>query len=180
MNENNKTLITSVKDALAEAIKTISTVQVALLNQANTEKAALLALLAEIRETRETTILFGDVVGEAGNALLDAADFSYDIAGKMSYITDNIQEIPVAGYQDFVEFCDQCGEEITVNDQFTINNGEFVCAKCLGDEDTEDEDDAEDDTEDVEDEVIEDENSDEDEDEDDGQLEFDLAETVNE
>lgn len=172
MNENNKTLITSVKDALADAIKAIHTAQVALLNQANTEKAALLALLAEIRETRETTILFGDVVGEAGHALLDAADFSYDVAGKMSYITDNIQEIPVAGYQDFVEFCDQCGEEITVNDQFTIENGEFVCAKCLGDED-EDVEDAEDDIEDVEDEDL-------DEDEDDGQLEFNLAETVNE
>lgn len=130
MNETNTNLITSVKDALTEAIKTIATVQKTLLNQANTEKANLLALLNEIRGTRETISVFGSVCAETGEALLDTAEFCDGITDKIFYVLDGNQDVPAASYESFVEFCDQCGKEIVVGDKYDVEGGDYTCAEC--------------------------------------------------
>lgn len=158
MNETNTNLITSVKDALTEAIKTIATAQKALLNQANTEKANLLALLNEIRGTRDTISIFGDVCAEAGEALLDTAEFCDGITDKIFYVIDGNHDVPVADYENFVEFCDQCGKEIVVGDEFGVEGGDYTCAECaaaleaMSAEETADED--EDEESDASDEVV--------------------------
>ena len=148
MNETNTNLITSVKDALTEAIKAIAAAQKILLNQANTEKASLLALLNEIRETRDTISTFSDICAEAGEALLDTADFCDGITDKIFCVIDGNEDVPVADYEDFIEFCDQCGKEIVVGDKFDIDDsGDYTCAECaaaLNAEETVDEDEDED------------------------------------
>ena len=128
---NYTTILTSVKDALNTAVDTIKSAQKALFEQANTEKANLLKLLQEMADTRHAIGTLGTICGDAGEALCFMGDDTLDIAEKIGNVID-FNDIPVAGYQEFVEFCDECGEEILVGENYeTDGKGYFACADCV-------------------------------------------------
>lgn len=150
MKENLTTILTGVKDALNAALAAITNGQAALFNQANTEKAQLLALLADMQETREATKEFGTICGEAGAALLDIEEKNFDVSANLKLILDDFNDIPVMPIEKFVDFCDECGREISEDEDYVTDGiDHFVCAGCLTkeeDEPTEDETETEDET----------------------------------
>ena len=128
---NYDTILTSVKESFAAALENIKTAQKVLFEQANTEKANLIALLSEMRETHKAITSFGELCGDMGETLCIAADDQLDVADKISDVLD-INEIPLAAYQNFVAFCDECGDEIVVGEDYdTDGKGEYVCADCI-------------------------------------------------
>ena len=131
---NYTTILTSVKDALTTAVDTIKSAQKALFEQANTEKANLIKLLGEMAETKAAIGTLGDICGDAGDALITISDDQLEVADKISNVID-FNDIPYAGYQNFVEFCDECGDEILVGEKYdTDGKGYFKCANCIAQE----------------------------------------------
>ena len=127
---NYTTILTSVKDALNTAVDTIKSAQKALFAQANTEKANLIALLNEMAETKSAIGTLGNNSGEAGNALLTSSDGQLGVAEKISDVID-YTDIPVASYENFVAFCDDCGKEILVDEEYSRDSSVTLCNECF-------------------------------------------------
>jgi hypothetical protein len=128
---NYTTILTSVKDALNTAVDTIKSAQKALYEQANTEKYNLIKLLQEMAETKAAIGTLGTICGDAGDALLTLSDGQLEVVDKISNVID-FNDIPCAAYQEFVEFCDECGDEILVGEEYdTDGKGYFKCANCI-------------------------------------------------
>ena len=153
----NARLIT-IKENLNAAIAGIRSLHLDLLTQANTQKADLIRIINDLSETHASVKGLGNICTEAGAALLDIAEVNHDIADKIDDTLYQFDNIPVCGYENFVDFCAQCGREIHKDETFDkIDNGEFICSDCICeevDEEAEVEEDEEDIVEDTEEVIV--------------------------
>jgi uncharacterized protein YuzB (UPF0349 family) len=53
-----------------------------------------------------------------------------DVSEKIVAALMNDGNLPTCKYEDFVAICDNCGDEITTDEDYSIINGEVVCAEC--------------------------------------------------
>jgi hypothetical protein len=65
--------------------------------------------------------------------MLDIEEVCEDVVTKVQNVIENgIDEAPGVNYEDFVGFCQVCGNEVLVGEEYDCDgDGSFVCADCL-------------------------------------------------
>ena len=127
---------TNIREALDNLLAVLDSATADLVGTANAQRKELLALYGRMQETNADLIEFGSIVGEAGAAMLDIEEMCEDVASKVQDVIENgINEAPNVNYEDFIGFCDTCGDEILVGEEYSYDgdNG-FVCGNCLNTE----------------------------------------------
>ena len=124
---------TNIREALDNLLSVLDSATADLVGTANEQRKELLALYGRMQATSADLIEFGSIVGEAGAAMLDIEELCEDVASKVQNVIENgIDEAPIVNYEDFVGFCETCGDEIMVGEEYSYDgdNG-FVCGSCL-------------------------------------------------
>ena len=123
---------TNLRNALGALTNAITSTYADLLGTANANKEELRTLYAKITENRADILEFGKMLDATADVLGDTSDKCLDIGEKITETLFNGTDyLPVANYEDFIDFCDCCGEEIVVGDEYTCNSGHwYTCAEC--------------------------------------------------
>ena len=136
-----RTNFTPINEAFNSLINTITRVHSNLLAKANAEREEALSLHTRMQETHADLVEFNSVIGGAIRALDEIDCVTADIGIKVSdVLTDGFDMLPTCDYEDFVGFCDECGEEITYDELYTKVGNELYHAGCEPVEDETDED----------------------------------------
>ena len=137
-----RTNFTPINEAFTSLIDTIAQVHSDLLAKANAEREEALALYARMQETHADLVEFNSMIGNAAAALNEIDGVAADIGSKVfDVLVDGFDKLPVCDYEDFVGFCDACGEEVTYDELYSQVDGELYHKKCepIEDEDELDE-----------------------------------------
>lgn len=124
---------TNIRTALDNLLAVLDSATADLVGTANEQRKELLALYGRMQATNADLIEFGSMVGEVGAAMLDIEELCEDVATKAQNVLEGgIDETPVCNYEEFVGFCDSCGNEILEGEEYSFDgdNG-FVCGDCL-------------------------------------------------
>ena len=124
---------TNIREALDNLLAVLDSATADLVGTANEQRKELLALYGRMQATNADLIEFGSMVGEAGAAMLGIEEMCEDVATKVQNVLEGgIDETPIVNYEDFVGFCETCGDEIMVGEEYSYDgdNG-FVCGSCL-------------------------------------------------
>jgi hypothetical protein len=126
-----RTNFTPINEALNSLINTIAGVHTEILARANAERKEALALYARMLETHADLVEFNAMIGNAAAALNGIDEVAADIGSKVLDVLDGgFNMIPACDYEDFVGFCEGCGNEITDEDACSLVNGEYYHTKC--------------------------------------------------
>lgn len=135
-----RTNFTPINEAFTSLIDTIAQVHSDLLAKANAEREEALALYARMQETHADLVELNTMIGNAAAALNEIDGVAADIGAKVfDVLVDGFDKLPVCNYEDFVGFCDGCGEEITYDEVYAQVDNELYHKEC---EPIEDEDEA--------------------------------------
>jgi hypothetical protein len=124
---------TNIRTALDNLLAVLDSATADLVGTANAQRKELLDLYGRMQETNADLNEFGSMVGEVGAAMLDIEELCEDVATKaQNVIEGGLNETPGVNYEDFVGFCETCGNEILAGEEYSYDddNG-FVCGDCL-------------------------------------------------
>jgi hypothetical protein len=124
---------TNIRTALDNLLAVLDSTTADLVGTANAQRKELLDLYGRMQETNADLNEFGSMVGEVGAAMLDIEELCEDVATKaQNVIEGGLNETPGVNYEDFVGFCETCGNEILAGEEYSYDddNG-FVCGDCL-------------------------------------------------
>jgi hypothetical protein len=124
---------TNIRDALDKLLTAVDGTMTNLVSTVSRQRKELLALYEEMQATNADLIELGVIVGEAGATMLNIEEKCEDVATKVqSVIEGGLDETPDVNYEDFVGFCQVCGCEILVGEEYGRDgDGELVCGDCL-------------------------------------------------
>lgn len=124
---------TNIRTALDNLIAVLDSTVADLVGTANEQRRELLNLYGRMQATQADLHELGSMVGDAGAALLDLEEICEDVDAKMQNVIEGgIDETPNVDYEDFVGFCETCGGEILVDEEYSSDGGNgFVCVDCL-------------------------------------------------
>ena len=127
---------TNIRAALDDLLTMFNDTAADLVSTANEQRKELLALYGRMQATNAELTEFGSIVGEAGAAMLDIEEMCEDVASKAQNVLENgLDETPAANYEDFVGFCETCGNEIMAGEEYSYDGDSgFVCGDCLNTE----------------------------------------------
>lgn len=141
MTENMITL----RDQMNALTNTLNEGMKNLFAEANAHKASLIALLAAIRANKQEINDFAAIVADTAEIMQGIVETCDDVADKIVEVEDNFDFLPSTPYENFIGYCDDCGEEIAANTKYE-EDGEYIfCEKCCAEEsvdEDEDEDEA--------------------------------------
>lgn len=125
-------IVNSISKIFDTALAEIVEVNRQILAQANAERVEMLDLVARMQETRETINELGKVYTEVAEELTSMADDHLDISAKIADAIDEPAMLcPSLPYEELAGWCDECGEEISVNeDVYGDGAGDEVCETC--------------------------------------------------
>lgn len=129
---------TAFRDAFASLVEQITVMQDAVSARANKERVEMLDLLGRMQETQEAAHEVGRMCGEMSSALAEASVVSETLADKIVDALDDPMEFcPSCEYESLVGYCAECGDEVTVEDDYSYDEDSvLVCANCeVADED---------------------------------------------
>ena len=124
---------TNIREALDNLLTVLDSAVADLVGTANEQRRELLGLYGRMQATQADLHELGSMMGDAGSAMLDLEELCEDVDAKMQGVIDGgIEETPVCDFEDFVGFCETCGDEILVGEEYSFDgdNG-FVCGDCL-------------------------------------------------
>jgi hypothetical protein len=126
-----RTNFTPINEAFTSLVNTITGIHSELLAKANAEREEALALYARMQETHADLVELNSMIGNAAAALNEIDGVAADIGAKVfDVLVDGFDKLPVCDYEDFVGFCDGCGEEITYDEVYALVDGELYHKEC--------------------------------------------------
>ena len=86
-----------------------------------------------MNETKEDLDALAKIAGNAAAELAGVDTVATEHAMKIyDAITEGFDAIPECDYEDFYDFCYDCGACLTYEDKFEVTtDGEVLCAECL-------------------------------------------------
>ena len=141
MNER----LTPIANAFAALTDAITAMHLEILKEANDQRRELIALRERMCATHDDLIEFGGIIEEGAKALTGVADVVTD---HCMLIGDNldgsIYDVIEVDYEDFVGYCPECGDIVSVNDEYITNErNEVIHLDCIECEDEAEEAEAE-------------------------------------
>ena len=127
-----RTDFTPITNAVQSLIEVITNTHAEMLAEANEQRRELLALHDRMRDTLSDMSQFSRVMRDTANQIEGVAVVSEDLADLVtSTILGSFEDVPTCNYEEFVGYCDMCGETISTNDVHTVGEyDELVCAEC--------------------------------------------------
>ena len=123
--------LNAISDTLNGALNEIRSLSNDLITKANSTKASILQLLTTLGETRNTIHGLGKMCGDFGAACLDLSEDCDVIVENIDSSFDNFEGMPEGSYETFVGFCDDCGVELHITDDFEqLDPLSVLCAEC--------------------------------------------------
>jgi uncharacterized protein YuzB (UPF0349 family) len=125
-----RTDFTAITEALDNLIATLSEKTSELVRTANGQRMDMLLLRQRMADTAEDLNEFGTILEDTGDEIHALGAMCDDVSEKIVAALMNDGNLPTCKYEDFVAICDNCGDEITTDEDYSIINGEVVCAEC--------------------------------------------------
>lgn len=123
---------TPMNEALNALAESINAAHSALTAKANAERVELMVLFAKMRETHEDFETFGTMMTSTAQTLGYAGASMIEYAKLIdATIEGGPDAIPECDYEEFVDFCDECGATITVNEPSFIDGDVALCKDCM-------------------------------------------------
>lgn len=127
-----RTDFSNLRETLANFLNAVEQTSSDLIEKANEHRTTLLNLYAEIRDNRKDIIEFGEIMDEASIVLGEIGDLHTDVAYKIdAVLTDGADTVPECNYEDFIDYCVECGKVITDEEGAGYSDDGLVCADCL-------------------------------------------------
>ena len=120
-----ETIFASVTTKLAELCNSLHAT-------ANEQKEELHKLLDRMETTRAEIAAAGDMAEELAKEILEYADEFHATANKIEdAIEDPRQYLPECDYEDLAGWCEVCGDEVTLDEDYDESeDGDVVCHSC--------------------------------------------------
>lgn len=126
-----RTDFTAITGAIDNLIAILSEKSTELIKTANGQRIEMLTLRQRMADTAEDLAEFGVILDDAGKEICAAGDICSDIADKIHAGLMDESQIPMCDYENFVAICENCGQDITTDeDYFLTDEGETICAEC--------------------------------------------------
>lgn len=123
--------LNALSDTLNGALNEIRSISNDLVAKADSTKASILQLLTTLGETRNMLHGLSKVCGDFGSACFDISEDCTTIVDNIDDSFDNFDGIPEGSYETFVGFCENCGVELHITDDFeVIDPLTILCADC--------------------------------------------------
>jgi predicted RNA-binding Zn-ribbon protein involved in translation (DUF1610 family) len=124
---------TNLRESIATFTDAITSIYAGLLHDANGQREEFIDLCTRMDETRSDILEYGKMLGDLAVVLDETNDKCQDIATKITTaIYEGVDAAPSVPYEEFVDFCDNCGSEILVGDEYTVTGGNwYTCPTCV-------------------------------------------------
>jgi hypothetical protein len=127
-----KDRLNAIDTNLTSAVNAIADLRTDLVRALDVHKSDLLTVLNAVKDTRAHLNALGDLCEKAGIILLDVHDDCDDIYDLIGETLLDFDAIPAGSYSTFAGFCDQCGKELHLNDDYDVlDDGSVVCIDCI-------------------------------------------------
>jgi hypothetical protein len=138
-----RTDFTAITEALDNLIAILSEKTTDLVHTANGQRIEMLTLRQRMADTAEDLNELGMILEDAGDEIHAIGAMCDDVSEKVVAALEDEHYLPTCKYEDFVAVCDNCGNEVTTDEGYSIVNGEVYCEECaarLDEREDEDED----------------------------------------
>ena len=126
-----RTDFTAITNAIDNLIVVLSEESTRLIKTANEQRVEMLTLRQRMADNAADLEEFGAILDDAGAEISAAGAICLDISEKVIAGLIDDSQIPMCDYENFVAICDNCGKDITVDEDYTLTDeGETICAEC--------------------------------------------------
>jgi hypothetical protein len=125
-----RTDFTAVTEALDNLVALLSEKTAELIHTANGQRIEMLTLRQRMADTAEDLNEFGMILEDAGDEIYALGTMCDDVSEKVVAALEDDHYLPTCKYEDFVAMCDNCGKEVVTDSDYSIMNGEVLCAEC--------------------------------------------------
>ena len=126
-----RTVFTAITVAIDNLIAVLSEASTKLIKTANEQRVEMLTLRQRMADTANDIEELGTILDDAGEEISAMGGICYDVADKIIAGLMDDSQIPMCDYENFVAICENCGKDITVDEDYTITDeGETICAEC--------------------------------------------------
>jgi hypothetical protein len=126
-----RTDFTAIHEALDNLIATLSEASTNLVSTANEQRVEMLTLRQRMADNAADLEELGVILNDAGEEICAIAGICFDVSEKVVAGLMDDSQIPMCDYENFVAICDNCGKDITVDEDYTLTDvGDTICAEC--------------------------------------------------
>ena len=125
-----RTDFTAVTEAIDNLIALLTEQVTGLVHTANGQRIEMLTLRQRMADTSEDLNELGGILEDAGQEILSLGILSDDVSEKIAAALEDEHYLPTCKYEDFVAVCENCGNEVVVDEGYSIVNGEVFCEEC--------------------------------------------------
>ena len=121
-----------LREAMRHLAETFETAMHEMMNEANAQRRELIDLHQRMYDTNMSLHNLAEIAGEGADMFIEIDEACSDVAEKAELVCrDMLDSVPVHNYEEFVDFCAECGGEILVDHDYDIDeNGNSVCVFC--------------------------------------------------
>jgi hypothetical protein len=120
---------TNLRTALDNLIAEVAVATKDIIADANSLRREYLGIQERMHENRIDLINFADIVGHTSDCLDVLAGDALDVADLVADVLLE-GEAPTCNYEDFVDYCDACGDTIAKGDDYTKDGDGYLCHSC--------------------------------------------------
>jgi hypothetical protein len=120
---------TNIHTALDNLVAEVAAFTKDIIADANTLRKEYLDVQHRMEENRVDLIEFADLVGHTADCLEVLAGDALDVADLVADVLLE-GEAPTCNYEDFVTYCDACGNTIAKGDDYTNDEDSYLCHSC--------------------------------------------------
>ena len=121
---------TNLRTALDNLVAEVAVATKEIIADANTLRREYLDIQKRMHENRNDLINFADLVGHTSDCLDVLAGDALDVADLVADVLLE-GEAPTCNYEDFVGYCDACGDTIAKGDDYTSDDDGYLCHSCF-------------------------------------------------
>ena len=120
---------TNLRTALDNLVSEVAVATNGIIADANTLRKEYIDVQYRMNENRIDLINFADIVGHTADCLEVLAGDAIDVA---DLVADVLLEgdVPECNYEDFVGYCDACGDTIAKGSDYTSDDNGYLCHSC--------------------------------------------------
>jgi hypothetical protein len=116
--------------ALENLLQSVADFKTQMFEKANAERKEYIDLFSRMTETHETLTSLAQVCSDAGDTLIHMGADILPVASLVGDVLDG-DNIPSIDYEKFMGVCEDCGKDISVDDDYSYNDeGDLLCPDC--------------------------------------------------
>ena len=126
-----RTDFTAIHEAIDNLVAALSEESTRLVKNANEQRIELLTIRQRMADTAADLEDLGVILKDAGEEISAIGDICFDVSEKVVAGLMDESQIPMCDYENFIAICENCGQDITVDEDYTLtDDGETICAEC--------------------------------------------------